>query len=160
MFTRSITERERQDIARKKQEFSERLYKLQNNNTFNHLPTISQIKTAENVSNEFDNIKEQSLHEITRFLNIATQLAQLNKSKVNQNKVNSDFQKVKSMLSSVSPDDNAQSVFKKMSNSIILLSQMLVNSSAVSRNSTISSVANAILTKDVSKKLDRITKRR
>ena len=64
------------------------------------------------------------------------------------------------MLSSVSPDDNAQSVFKKMSNSIILLSQMLVNSSAVSRNSTISSVANAILTKDVSKKLDRITKRR
>jgi hypothetical protein len=112
------------------------------------------------VSSEFENLKSQNLTEIRRFLNISTQIAQLNKSKTNLDKVNSSYQKVKSVLSSLSKDDTPDVMMKKLSSSIILLSDMLLNSTNVSRSNTISSVSNSILTRDVSKKVDNLTKKR
>ena len=47
-----------------------------------------------------------------------------------------------------------------MSNAIVLLSQMISATADVSRSSTLSSVANSILTKDITSKLDSIIKRK
>jgi hypothetical protein len=60
----------------------------------------------------------------------------------------------------LSKDDTPDVMMKKLSSSIILLSDMLLNSTNVSRSNTISSVSNSILTRDVSKKVDNLTKKR
>ena len=112
------------------------------------------------VSSEFDTLKSQNLTEIRRFLNISTQIAQLNKSKQSLSNVNTKYNQLKSSISSIDQNDSAQQILKKMSNAILLLSDMLMSSTALSRSNTISSVSNSILTRDVAKKFDQLTKKR
>ena len=117
---------------------------------------MSEVSVVKEVSNEFNDIKDQNLNEFRRFLNIATQIAQGSKSVRQTEKVKSDGNKVKQILTSISPDETPQSVFKKMSNAMILLSQMITNTADVSKSSTLSSVANSVLTKDLTKTLQKI----
>jgi hypothetical protein len=126
--------------------FKQRLYEIQNNDSYN--------------CNEFEITKQNKLLEFRRLANIATQIAQLNKSKTQTDKVKSLSSKVDAALRSVSPDDDTSTTFKKMSNAIVLLSQMISATADVSRSSTLSSVANSILTKDITSKLDSIIKRK
>ena len=155
------TYQKQQQLEKNRRDFNSRINQILNNQNHHQiLPTTNEVKVIENVSNEFENLKNENLTEIRRFLNISTQIAQLNKSKTNLDKVNSSYQKVKSVLSSLSKDDTPDVMMKKLSSSIILLSDMLLNSTNVSRSNTISSVSNSILTRDVSKKVDNLTKKR
>jgi len=155
------TYKKQQELEKSRREFNSRVNQILNNQSYHQiLPTTNEVKIIEKVSSEFENLKSQNLTEIRRFLNISTQLSQLSKSKTNLDKVNSSYNKVKSVLSSLSKDDTPDVMMKKLSSSIILLSDMIVNSTNLSRNNTISSVSNSILTRDVSKKVDNLTKRR
>ena len=154
------TLKKQREQEKSRRDFNSRVNQILNNQTHQYLPSMSEVKIVEKVSSEFDNLKNQNLTEIRRFLNISTQLSQLSKSKTNLDKVNSSYNKVKSVLSSLSKDDTPDVMMKKLSSSIILLSDMIVNSTNLSRNNTISSVSNSILTRDVSKKVDNLTKRR
>ena len=155
------TYKKQQELEKSRREFNSRVNQIHNNQSHHQiLPTTNEVKIIEKVSSEFENLKSQNLTEIRRFLNISTQLSQLSKSKTNLDKVNSSYNKVKSVLSSLSKDDTPDVMMKKLSSSIILLSDMIVNSTNLSRNNTISSVSNSILTRDVSKKVDNLTKRR
>ena len=155
------TYQKQQQLEKNRRDFNSRINQILNNQNHHQiLPTNNEVEIIEKVSSEFENLKSQNLTEIRRFLNISTQIAQLNKSKTNLDKVNSSYQKVKSVLSSLSKDDTPDVMMKKLSSSIILLSDMLLNSTNVSRSNTISSVSNSILTRDVSKKVDNLTKKR
>jgi DNA repair exonuclease SbcCD ATPase subunit len=155
------TYQKQQQLEKNRRDFNSRINQILNNQNHHQiLPTTNEVEIIEKVSSEFENLKSQNLTEIRRFLNISTQIAQLNKSKTNLDKVNSSYQKVKSVLSSLSKDDTPDVMMKKLSSSIILLSDMLLNSTNVSRSNTISSVSNSILTRDVSKKVDNLTKKR
>ena len=146
----------RQELAKKTREFNSRVNTILNNTHHQTLPTMSEVSVVKEVSNEFNDIKDQNLNEFRRFLNIATQIAQGSKSVRQTEKVKSDGNKVKQILTSISPDETPQSVFKKMSNAMILLSQMITNTADVSKSSTLSSVANSVLTKDLTKTLQKI----
>jgi DNA repair exonuclease SbcCD ATPase subunit len=154
------TLKKQREQEKSRRDFNSRVNQILNNQTHQYLPSMSEVKIVEKVSSEFDNLKNQNLTEIRRFLNISTQLSQLSKSKTNLDKVNSSYNKVKSVLSSINPDETPTSMMKKLSSSIILLSDMILNSTNLSRSNTISSVSNSILTRDVSKKVDSLTKKR
>ena len=157
MFQQEIQNaKRRQELAEKNRQFNSRVNSILNNTHHQTLPTMSEVSVVKEVSNEFNDIKEQNLNEFRRFLNIATQIAQGSKSVRQTEKVKSDGNKVKQILTSISPDETPQSVFKKMSNAMILLSQMITNTADVSKSSTLSSVANSVLTKDLTKTLQKI----
>ena len=156
MFQQEIQNaKRRQELAEKNRQFNSRVNSILNNTHHQTLPTMSEVSVVKEVSNEFNDIKEQNLNEFRRFLNIATQIAQGTKSVRQTEKVKSDGNKVKSILTGISSDETPQSVFKKMSNAMILLSQMITNTADVSKSSTLSSVANSVLTRDLTKTLQK-----
>ena len=146
----------RKELAEKNRQFNSRVNSILNNTHHQTLPTMSEVSVVKEVSNEFNDIKDQNLNEFRRFLNIATQIAQGSKSVRQTEKVKNDGNKVRQILTNISPDETPQSVFKKMSNAMILLSQMITNTADVSKSSTLSSVANSVLTKDLTKTLQKI----
>ena len=157
MFQQEIQNaKRRKELAEKNRQFNSRVNSILNNTHHQTLPTMSEVSVVKEVSNEFNDIKEQNLNEFRRFLNIATQIAQGSKSVRQTEKVKNDGNKVKQILTNISPDETPQSVFKKMSNAMILLSQMITNTADVSKSSTLSSVANSVLTKDLTKTLQKI----
>ena len=157
MFQQEIQNaKRRKELAEKNRQFNSRVNSILNNTHHQTLPTMSEVSVVKEVSNEFNDIKEQNLNEFRRFLNIATQIAQGSKSVRQTEKVKNDGNKVRQILTNISPDETPQSVFKKMSNAIILLSQMITNTVEVSKSSTLSSVANSVLTKDLTKTLQKI----
>ena len=156
MFQQEIQNaKRRQELAEKNRQFNSRVNSILNNTHHQTLPTMSEVSVVKEVSNEFNDIKEQNLNEFRRFLNIATQIAQGSKSVRQTEKVKNDGNKVRQILTNISPDETPQSVFKKMSNAIILLSQMITNTVEVSKSSTLSSVANSVLTRDLTKTLQK-----
>ena len=157
MFQQEIQNaKRRKELAEKIRQFNSRVNSILNNTHHQTLPTMSEVSVVKEVSNEFNDIKEQNLNEFRRFLNIATQIAQGSKSVRQTEKVKNDGNKVRQILTNISPDETPQSVFKKMSNAMILLSQMITNTADVSKSSTLSSVANSVLTKDLTKTLQKI----
>lgn len=155
------TAKEKRDKQVQKILLKQRLYEIQNNDSYNCFAVSkNEISTVNQIQNEFEITKQNKLLEFRRLANIATQIAQLNKSKTQTDKVKSLSSKVDAALRSVSLDDDTSTTFKKMSNAIVLLSQMISATADVSRSSTLSSVANSILTKDVTSKLDSIIKRK
>ena len=157
MFQQEIQNaKRRKELAEKNRQFNSRVNSILNNTHHQTLPTMSEVSVVKEVSNEFNDIKEQNLNELRRFLNIATQIAQGSKSVRQTEKVKNDGNKVRQILTNISPDETPQSVFKKMSNAMILLSQMITNTADVSKSSTLSSVANSVLTKDLTKTLQKI----
>ena len=157
MFEQEIQNAKRlKELAEKNRQFNSRVNSILNNTHHQTLPTMSEVSVVKEVSNEFNDIKEQNLNEFRRFLNIATQIAQGSKSVRQTEKVKNDGNKVRQILTNISPDETPQSVFKKMSNAMILLSQMITNTADVSKSSTLSSVANSVLTKDLTKTLQKI----
>ena len=157
MFQQEIQNaKRRKELAEKNRQFNSRVNSILNNTHHQTLPTMSEVSVVKEVSNEFNDIKEPSLNEFRRFLNIATQIAQGSKSVRQTEKVKNDGNKVRQILTNISPDETPQSVFKKMSNAMILLSQMITNTADVSKSSTLSSVANSVLTKDLTKTLQKI----
>jgi len=157
MFQQEIQNaKRRQELAEKNRQFNSRVNSILNNTHHQTLPTMSEVSVVKEVSNEFNDIKDQNLNEFRRFLNIATQIAQGSKSVRQTEKVKNDGNKVRQILTNISPDETPQSVFKKMSNAMILLSQMITNTADVSKSSTLSSVANSVLTKDLTKTLQKI----
>jgi hypothetical protein len=157
MFQQEIQNaKRRKELAEKNRQFNSRVNSILNNTHHQTLPTMSEVSVVKEVSNEFNDIKEQNLNEFRRFLNIATQIAQGSKSVRQTEKVKNDGNKVRQILTNISPDETPQSVFKKMSNAMILLSQMITNTADVSKSSTLSSVANSVLTKDLTKTLQKI----
>ena len=156
MFEQEIQNAKRlKELAEKNRQFNSRVNSILNNTHHQTLPTMSEVSVVKEVSNEFNDIKEQNLNEFRRFLNIATQIAQGTKSVRQTEKVKSDGNKVKQILTGISSDETPQSVFKKMSNAMILLSQMITNTADVSKSSTLSSVANSVLTRDLTKTLQK-----
>jgi hypothetical protein len=155
MFTQEIqTPKQRQEIAKQKAAFNQMLnQKL--NATYNHLPTFNEVKVAETITTDFENTKQQNLHEFKRFLNVATQIAQGTKSIRQANKIKTDSDKVKQLLTGIKSDETPEMVFKKMSNALILISQMITNTADVSKSATLSSVANSVLTRDIGKALQK-----
>ena len=91
-----------------------------NSTSYNTLPTFNEVKTAESVTSDFENTKQQNLHEFKRFLNVATQIAQGTKSIRQANKIKTDGDKVKQLLTGIKSDETPQMVFKKMSNALVL----------------------------------------
>ena len=157
MFQQEIQNaKRRKELAEKNRQFNSRVNSILNNTHHQTLPTMSEVSVVKEVSNEFNDIKEQNLNEFRRFLNIATQIAQGSKSVRQTEKVKNDGYIVRQILTNISPDETPQSVFKKMSNAMILLSQMITNTADVSKSSTLSSVANSVLTKDLTKTLQKI----
>ena len=157
MFQQEIQNaKRRKELAEKNRQFNSRVNSILNNTHHQTLPTMSEVSVVKEVSNEFNDIKEQNLNEFRRFLNIATQIAQGSKSVRQTEKVKNDGNKVRQILTNISPDETPQSVFKKMSNAMILLSQMITNTADVSKSSTLSSVAISVLTKDLTKTLQKI----
>ena len=157
MFQQEIQNaKRRQELAEKNRQFNSRVNSILNNTHHQTLPTMSEVSVVKEVSNEFKDIKDQNLNEFRRFLNIATQIAQGSKAVRQTEKVKNDGNKVRQILTNISPDETPQSVFKKMSNAMILLSQMITNTADVSKSSTLSSVANSVLTKDLTKTLQKI----
>ena len=156
MFKQEIqTAKMKQQLQDEKREFNTMINQKLNNTHHFTLPTMSEVNVVKNVSNEFNDIKEQNLNEFRRFLNIATQIAQGSKSIRQSEKVKSDGNKVKQILTNISPEETPSSVFKKMSSAIVLLSQMITNTVEVSKSSTLSSVANSVLTRDLTKTLQK-----
>ena len=156
MFQQEIQNaKRRQELAEKNRQFNSRVNSILNNTHHQTLPTMSEVSVVKEVSNEFNDIKEQNLNEFRRFLNIATQIAQGSKSVRQTEKVKNDGNKVRQILTNISPDETPQSVFKKMSNAMILLSQMITNTADVSKSSTFSSVANSVLARDLTKTLQK-----
>ena len=156
MFQQEIQNaKRRQELAEKNRQFNSRVNSILNNTHHQTLPTMSEVSVVKEVSNEFNDIKEQNLNEFRRFLNIATQIAQGSKSIRQSEKVKSDGNKVKQILTNISPEETPSSVFKKMSSAIVLLSQMITNTVEVSKSSTLSSVANSVLTRDLTKTLQK-----
>ena len=157
MFQQEIQNaKRRQELAEKNRQFNSRVNSILNNTHHQTLPTMSEVSGVKEVSNEFNDIKDQNLNEFRRFFNIATQIAQGSKSVRQTEKVKNDGNKVRQILTNISPNETPQSVFKKMSNAMILLSQMITNTADVSKSSTLSSVANSVLTKDLTKTLQKI----
>ena len=68
-----------------------------------------------------------------------------------QTRLKTDSAKVKQILTGIKSDETPQTVFKKMSNALIIMSQMITDTADVSKSSTLSSVANSVLTRDLSK---------
>ena len=156
MFQQEIQNaKRRKELAEKNRQFNSRVNSILNNTHHQTLPTMSEVSVVKEVSNEFNDIKDQNLNEFRRFLNIATQIAQGSKSVRQTEKVKNDGNKVRQILTNISPDETPQSVFKKMSNAMILLSQMITNTADVSKSSTLSSVANSVLTRDLQKTLQK-----
>ena len=156
MFTQEIlTPKQRQEIAKQKAAYNQMLNQKLNNATYNHLPSFNEVKTAEAITSDFENTKQQNLHEFKRFLNVATQIAQGTKSIRQANKIKTDGDKVKQLLTGIKSDETPQMVFKKMSNALVLLSQMITNTADVSKSATLSSVANSVLTRDIGKALSK-----
>ena len=62
---------------------------------------------------------------------------------------------MKQLLTGIKSDETPQMVFKKMSNALVLLSQMITNTADVSKSATLSSVANSVLTRDIGKALQK-----
>ena len=153
MFTQEHqTPKQRQKILEQRRQYNEMInQKL--NNSYQHLPTISEVQTATKVSSDFENTKQQNLHEFKRFLNVATQIAQGTKSIRQANKIKTDGDKVRQILTGISNDETPQSIFKKMSNALVLLSSMITNTADVSKSATLSSVANSVLTNNLTKTL-------
>ena len=153
MFTQEHqTPKQRQKILEQRRKYHEMInQKL--NSTYQHLPTMSEVQTASKVSSDFENTKQQNLHEFKRFLNVATQIAQGTKSIRQANKIKTDGDKVRQILTGISNDETPQSIFKKMSNALVLLSSMITNTADVSKSATLSSVANSVLTNNLTKTL-------
>ena len=119
--------------------------------------TIYATLTKKNLKDqEFNDLREEKLLEFRRFLNIATQLTQLTKSRTLNSKLKSIQNNINSKLQSVSLDDDQKDMFNKMSDAMIELSKMIEIVSQIILTSTNSSVANAVLTKNTDKKLDMI----
>lgn len=148
------TAKQRQKILEQKRQYNE-LINQKLNSHYQHLPTMSEVQTASKVSNDFENTKQQNLHEFKRFLNVATQIAQGTKSIRQANKIKTDGDKVRQILTGISNDETPQSIFKKMSNALVLISSMITNTADVSKSATLSSVANSVLTNNLTKKLKR-----
>ena len=116
---------------------------------------LTNFVLASSILSDFENTKQQNLHEFKRFLNVATQIAQGTKSIRQANKIKTDGDKVKQLLTGIKSDETPQMVFKKMSNALVLLSQMITNTADVSKSATLSSVANSVLTRDIGKALSK-----
>ena len=121
----------------------------------NSLNALVNLVLASVILSDFENTKQQNLHEFKRFLNVATQIAQGTKSIRQANKIKTDGDKVKQLLTGIKSDETPQMVFKKMSNALVLLSQMITNTADVSKSATLSSVANSVLTRDIGKALSK-----
>lgn len=148
------TAKQRQKILEQKRQYNE-LINQKLNSHYQHLPTMSEVQTASRISSDFENTKQQNLHEFKRFLNVATQIAQGTKSIRQTNKIKTDGDKVKQLLTGIKSDETPEMVFKKMSNALVLISQMITNTADVSKSATLSSVANSVLTNNLTKKLQR-----
>lgn len=156
MFSNQIqTAKQRQELADKKREFNMRMNTMLNNTHHHTLPTMSEVSVVKEVSNGFENDRSNTLNEFRRFMNVATQIAQGTKSIRQANKIKSDSAKVKQILTDIKSDETPQTVFKKMSNALIIMSQMITDTADVSKSSTLSSVANSVLTRDLSKTLQK-----
>ena len=156
MFTNQMqTAKQRQDLAEKKRQFNMRMNTMLNNTHHNTLPTMSEVSVVKEVSNGFENDRSNTLNEFRRFMNVATQIAQGTKSIRQANKIKTDSAKVKQILTGIKSDETPQTVFKKMSNALIIMSQMITDTADVSKSSTLSSVANSVLTRDLSKTLQK-----
>ena len=132
-----------------------RMNTMLNNTHHNTLPTMSEVSVVKEVSNGFENDRSNTLNEFRRFMNVATQIAQGTKSIRQANKIKTDSAKVKQILTGIKSDETPQTVFKKMSNALIIISQMITDTADVSKSSTLSSVANSVLTRDLSKTLQK-----
>ena len=156
MFSNQIqTAKQRQELAEKKRQFNMRMNTMLNNTHHNTLPTMSEVSVVKEVSNGFENDRSNTLNEFRRFMNVATQIAQGTKSIRQANKIKTDSAKVKQILTGIKSDETPQTVFKKMSNALIIMSQMITDTADVSKSSTLSSVANSVLTRDLSKTLQK-----
>ena len=156
MFKQEIQDaKARQLNADSKRRFNHRLNEILSGQ-HTYLPSANEVNAVKNISNDVEDTRKVTLNEFRRFLNIATQIAQGSKSVRQTEKVKNDGNKVRQILTNISPDETPQSVFKKMSNAMILLSQMITNTADVSKSSTLSSVANSVLTKDLTKTLQKI----
>lgn len=156
MFSNQIhTAKRQQELADKKREFNMRMNTMLNNTHHHTLPTMSEVSVVKEVSNGFENDRSNTLNEFRRFMNVATQIAQGTKSIRQANKIKSDSAKVKQILTDIKSDETPQTVFKKMSNALIIMSQMITDTADVSKSSTLSSVANSVLTRDISKTLQK-----
>jgi len=156
MFSNQIqTAKQRQELADKKREFNMRMNTMLNNTHHHTLPTMSEVSVVKEVSNGFENDRSNTLNEFRRFMNVATQIAQGTKSIRQANKIKTDGDKVKQLLTGIKSDETPEMVFKKMSNALILLSQMITNTADVSKSATLSSVANSVLTRDIGKALQK-----
>ena len=156
MFTNQMqTAKQRQELAEKKRQFNMRMNTMLNNTHHNTLPTMSEVSVVKEVSNGFENDRSNTLNEFRRFMNVATQIAQGTKSIRQANKIKTDSAKVKQILTGIKSDETPQTVFKKMSNALIIMSQMITDTADVSKSSTLSSVANSVLTRDLSKTLQK-----
>ena len=155
MFKQEIQDaKARQLNADSKRRFNHRLNEILSGQ-HTYLPSANEVDAVKNISNDVEDTRKVTLNEFRRFLNIATQVAQGTKSIRQTERVKSNGNKVNAILSNISTDETPQSVFKKMSNAIVLLSQMITDTAEVSKTSTLSSVANSVLTRDLSKKLQR-----
>ena len=77
MFQQEIQNaKRRKELAEKNRQFNSRVNSILNNTHHQTLPTMSEVSVVKEVSNEFNDIKDQNLNEFRRFLNIATQIAQ------------------------------------------------------------------------------------
>ena len=96
MFQQEIQNaKRRQELAEKNRQFNSRVNSILNNTHHQTLPTMSEVSVVKEVSNEFNDIKDQNLNEFRRFLNIATQIAQGSKSVRQTEKVKNDGNKVR-----------------------------------------------------------------
>ena len=61
MFTQEIqTPKQRQEIAKQKALYNQMINQKLNNATYNHLPTFNEVKTAEAITSDFENTKQQN----------------------------------------------------------------------------------------------------
>ena len=64
------TLKKQREQEKSRRDFNSRVNQILNNQTHQYLPSMSEVKIVEKVSSEFDNLKNQNLTEIRRFLNI------------------------------------------------------------------------------------------
>ena len=108
----------------------------------------------------FQQTQQVQLQEFRRLMNIATQVTQLNKSNQTLKSVQSQGSKIESLLRSIKSTDDAMTIYTKMSDALVLLSQMMSSTASIARSSTVSSVSNAVLTKDLTDKINQILRRK
>jgi len=157
------TLKQRYEKEEKTRQFSNRLNEIQNSPFLNLTQSPikkSEINAVKSALSDFDNTKEIQLNEFRRFMNVATQITQLQKSSKSLNDVKSQSSRVENILKSVSKEDDAPTVFKKMSDAFIELSRMITATAQISRSSAVSSVSNSVLSQDLSDKVNQILSKR